>query len=650
MITDMDFGIPLPDGTRLSARVWMPDSAELEPVPAILEYLPYRKSDGTIDRDDTMHPWFAEHGYSCLRVDRRGCGDSEGLFDDEYSETELKDGEHIIAWIAAQPWCNGDVGMQGISWGGFNGLQLAARRPEALKAVISIGTTVDRFHDDIHFKGGIQLGENIGWAATAGSWFSVPSDPKLRPDWHGSWLNRLENAEFLAERWTGHSNRDAYWKHGSVCESYDSFDAAILVIGGQHDGYRNAMAAMLEHANGTVQGIMGPWGHKYPHISTIGPSIDYLGVALRWWDRWLKGEENGAEKDPAYRAYVMDSVKPDPALDHRPGRWLAFEEWPSPDVAPLELPFGDGVLGQEAPFSARVETNMAVGRASGEFFPFGFGPGELPDDQAIDDAHCQCFDSAVLEGDHDLIGAPKVSLSLSCDQPKGQVIVRLSDVRPDGTVALISLGMLNLRHRDGFDERRDLVPGETYEIEVPLDQCAYRVPKGHKIRVAIGCSYWPYCWPEGNTFALTVTRGVLSLPVLNGPGREVQFDPPEPVAQRPSKQLREGEERKEWREHPDGRITLEIIGDHGRREDEGTGLITESKVVERWSIHRDDPVTAEVEITWTRGLGRGNWGVRTELVLRMRGEAEAFVIEEDMRAWDGDTLVFEKTRQARVER
>lgn len=650
MKTDMDFGVPLPDGTRLSARVWIPNCAESEPVPAILEYLPYRKSDGSIDRDDTMHPWIAKHGYACLRVDRRGCGDSEGLYDDEYSEQELSDGEDIITWIADQPWCNGNVGMQGISWGGFNGLQIAARRPDALKAVISIGTTVDRFADDIHYKGGIQLGENLGWAATSASWFSTPPDPDLRPDWRKTWLNRLESAPFLAERWTRHSDRDEYWQHGSVCESCDSFDAAILVIGGQHDGYRNAMAAMVKNASGTVKGILGPWNHKYPHISTIGPAIDYLNIALRWWDKWLKGIDNGADSDPAYRIYVMDSVVPNPALTHRPGRWLELESWPTPDIEQIELPLGDEVLGVSEPFLALLETDLSCGRASGEFFPFGFGPGELPDDQSVDDASSLCFDGLPLERDCTLIGAAEVRLKLSCDQPNGQIIARLNDIRPDGSVALIAMGMLNLRHRDGFDKKCDLTPGVAYDVGLSLDQCAYRLPAGHKLRLAISASYWPFAWPEGNAVALTITEGTLTLPVFQGEAVETSFDPPQPVFRRTSRRMRDVFEDKHWNEHSDGRITLEIIGDQGRREDDGTGLITESKVIEHWSIQRNDPTSAEVEVTWTRGLGRGNWGVRTEIVTRMRGEVDAFAIEQEIRAWEGDTLVFEKSHKARVPR
>ena len=235
-----DMRIPVRDGITLSARVWMPLGAKRTPLPAILEMLPYRKRDGTAARDATTHAQFSQQGYVCLRVDLRGCGESEGLFDDEYSEQELSDIEDVIAWIAAQTWCSGAVGIMGISWGGFNGLQVAALRPPALKAVISLCSSVDRFADDIHYKGGCQLMENIGWAATATSWFSMPPDPALVGDpWRDIWLKRLENTTAMISPWLRHSSRDDYWKHGSVCEDFSRIEAAVLNIGGWHDGYRN---------------------------------------------------------------------------------------------------------------------------------------------------------------------------------------------------------------------------------------------------------------------------------------------------------------------------------------------------------------------------------------------------------------------------
>ena len=169
--------IPMPDGIRLAARIWLPKDSEVDPVPAILEYLPYRKRDGTVERDHLTHPYFAGHGYAGVRVDMRGTGDSEGVCLGEYLRQEQDDCLAVIEWLAEQPWCSGKVGMIGISWGGFNGLQVAARRPDALGAVISLCSTDDRYADDVHFMGGALLAEKLGWGATAFAIAHTPPDP-----------------------------------------------------------------------------------------------------------------------------------------------------------------------------------------------------------------------------------------------------------------------------------------------------------------------------------------------------------------------------------------------------------------------------------------------------------------------------------------
>ena len=159
----------------MAARMWMPESAAVNPVPAIVEYLPYRKRGGTEARDALTHPYFAGHGYVCLRVDIAGNGESDGLMFDEYTAQELADGVEVIDWVAQQPWCSGQVGMMGISWGGFNALQVAALQPAALKAIITLCSTDDRYSDDIHYKGGCLLNENLGWGATMLAYSSTPA-------------------------------------------------------------------------------------------------------------------------------------------------------------------------------------------------------------------------------------------------------------------------------------------------------------------------------------------------------------------------------------------------------------------------------------------------------------------------------------------
>ena len=263
-----DMAIIMPDGCRLSARVWMPEGAENQPVPAILEYLPYRKRDGTTARDALTHPYFAGHGYACLRVDMRGNGDSEGVMEDEYAEQELQDACDVIAWIVKQPWCTGKVGMMGISWGGFNALQVAAMQPPGLDAIITLCSTDDRYADDIHYKGGCLLNENLGWGATMLSYSSRPPDPAIVGEkWRDMWLERLENEPFLPAVWLKHQTRDAYWKRGSVCEDFSKIKAATLAVGGWGDAYKNAVSRLVQGIQAPVKGIIGPWIHKYPHFA-----------------------------------------------------------------------------------------------------------------------------------------------------------------------------------------------------------------------------------------------------------------------------------------------------------------------------------------------------------------------------------------------
>jgi len=337
--------ITMDDGVVLSARVWMPDSAASTPVPAIIEHLPYRKRDGTIARDEITHPYFSGHGYACIRVDMRGNGESEGLMTDEYTAQELDDARQVVEWAATQPWCNGKVGMMGISWGGFNSLQVAALKPEPLKAIVTVCSSVDRYADDIHYKGGCLLNTNFAWTCNMLSYSSRPPDPALVGDqYKAMWLERLEQQPLSISTWLREQTRSDYWKHGSVCEDYSAISAAVLSVGGWHDGYRNTIAYLVSNLSSPVKGIVGPWIHKYPHYAGPQPAIGFLQECLRWWDRWLKDAPNNAEHDPAYRAWVMDSVKPKRWLPERSGRWIAEEALPATNIQTRAWALGANTL------------------------------------------------------------------------------------------------------------------------------------------------------------------------------------------------------------------------------------------------------------------------------------------------------------------
>ena len=337
--------IVLPDGCRLAARMWLPHDADISPVPAIVEYLPYRKRDGTVESDALTHPYLAGHGYACLRVDMRGNGDSEGLMFDEYLSIEQDDAIAVIEWIAEQPWCTGNVGMMGISWGGFNALQVAARQPEALKAIVTVCSTDDRYADDVHYKGGTLLLENVSWAATMFAYSSKPPDPLVvGPCWRDRWLQRLENTPLLIDNWLQHQHRDAYWQHGSICEDYSKITAAVLAVGGWGDAYSNAVPRMLTGLSCPRRGIVGPWLHQYPHVALPNPRIDFLGECLAWWDRWLRNLADERQPRPLYSAYMMQSEHLETARVCRKGHWIAADAWPCKNVQMRDFWLSPGKL------------------------------------------------------------------------------------------------------------------------------------------------------------------------------------------------------------------------------------------------------------------------------------------------------------------
>ena len=227
--------IPLSDGTRLAARIWMPEDAERSPVPAILEYIPYRKRDFTRARDEPIHRYFAGHGYAAVRVDLRGSGDSDGVLFDEYLLQEQLDAVEVIAWLSEQPWCSGSVGMMGISWGGFNALQVAAHRPPALGAVITLCSSDDRYADDVHYMGGCSINDNLRWASTMFSHNARPPDPTVVGDrWRDMWMDRLEGSGLWVKNWLEHQRRDEFWKHGSGCGDYSKIQDRKSSLNSSH--------------------------------------------------------------------------------------------------------------------------------------------------------------------------------------------------------------------------------------------------------------------------------------------------------------------------------------------------------------------------------------------------------------------------------
>ena len=649
--------IPLKDGTKLAARIWLPADAEKSPVPAILEYLPYRKRDGTYVRDQLTHPYFAGHGYAGVRVDMRGNGDSDGIMLDEYARQEQDDALEVIDWLTKQKWCSGSVGMMGISWGGFNGLQVAARRPKALKAVVSLCSTDDRYEDDIHYKGGALLNENLGWAATMLSYSSRPPDPELvGRKWKKMWMERLEAEPFLLIPWLEHPHRDAYWKHGSICEDWSAVQCPVLLVGGWNDAYSNAIPRMMAGLKVPCKAIIGPWAHKYPHFAVPEPRIGFLQEALRWWDKWLKGIETGVEKDPAFRTYVMDAYRPGGFPSRIEGRWVADESWPGRTTTNRRYFLNAMGLG-EAPVNSGTRvvcSPQTTGQDGGEYCIIWLGP-EFPGDQRRDDGGSLVFDSLPLSADEDIVGQPMLNLTFSADKPVTQVAVRLNDVWPDGASSRITYHLFNLTHRNSHEKPEALEPGREYTVKIKLDDIAWRVPKGHKLRVAISTTYWPMMWPspEAANLEVKLGRSFIDVPMRAAIKGEIEprFAPAEaatPVKQRvinpaSNKRIVSTDQRS-------GITTLEIEDDFGRTEIVEHGLVTWGAGRERYSIHPNDPLSAKQETHWTEELQRGKWKVRTETYGELTATATHFVVKGRLEAYEGAKQIYTKKWSKKIPR
>lgn len=624
--------ITLDDGTRLAATIWWPEGPG--PFPAVLEFLPYRRRDGTSPRDDTTYPVYAEAGIVGVRVDARGCGDSDGLFDDEYSPQELADAAAVIGWIATQSWSNGSVGMMGISWGGFNAVQVAAMRPPALKAVISIASTADRYADDIHYKGGCLLSAHVSWAGTMLNYNSRPPDPEVVGNsWAEIWRTRLADQGMMLETWLRHQRRDDYWAHGSICEDWGAIACPVFVIAGWADGYRNTPAEIARHLDAPVKAMTGPWIHKYPHFAYPEPRADFHGMSIAWWKQWLCGEDRGVEDWPAHRAYRVEGARPRPWRGEDEGAWLD-----APLQTPVtEMPLGaDGMLGGAPGSAVTFSTPQHCGTMGGEFFTTA-PDAQLPSDQRLDDALSVCWETAPVDVPLDIVGRPVLKARVAINQPQGNLIARLVDVHPDGTAALIARGVLNLCHREGFAAPRAMAPGQGEEIALAIDETCYRVRPGHRLRVAVSTAYWPIVLPSPVAVTVTLSGGVLALPVAEDAPQIAVPLPPEGTRSPGHPQLEPGGTRR-WVQHDlqAGRVRYHLAEDTGLTEHPRHGIRSRETRDETWEIAPDDPTGATGHLVFTTFRARGAWEASTRAEIRFTCTERAYDVEAEVTAWEGE--------------
>jgi predicted acyl esterase len=524
--------IPMPDGVTLAATLYLPDDTDHAPVPALLEYLPYRKDDAMLARDHDLYSYLTRHGYAGARVDIRGTGQSGGtLPGGEYTETEQRDAEAVIAWLAAQPWCTGAVGMWGISWGGFNAIQVALRRPPALKAIIAVDASDDLFHDDVHYIDGLpHLDE---YALMIDHLNMLPPAPDFPAG--DAALDRMDTEPWLLS-WLAQARDGPYWQRASLRPDYAKLTVPAYLIGGWYDGYRDSVPRMLAHASAPVRVLLGPWNHTFPHDAVPGPAIEWRADAVRWWDHWLKGTENGITSESPVTVFVRHWHPPDLGLTEIPGQWRQEDALPPERTQWQTWSCGaDGTLWAK-PALATTGTRYlryvpSAGVAAGHWW------GELTTDQRDADAWSLTFDSAPLEEDTEILGCPRVDIHGSADTGPLHWFARLCDVAPDGSSTLVT----GAGRAAAPDLARDPLPPRDGVLPLELHATSWVFPRGHRIRLAVSNAMWPMIWPTPGqaTAAVRVGDGAtcVRLPVVpaetgDGPARPApQFPRPAPTEQ-----------------------------------------------------------------------------------------------------------------------
>jgi putative CocE/NonD family hydrolase len=531
MIEITEEWIGMPDGVRLAADIYWPAGADKrDRFPVLLEYIPYRKDESRA-RNYSLYSFFLDHGYVVARVDIRGTGRSEGrTIPYEYSGIELDDGEDVIGWLSRQAWSTGSVGMFGISWGGFNSIQMAMRNPPALKAFVSVMSTEYLYQEDVHYMDGIMHTDS--WMMSNDLYNALPGAPDFTLD--EEWIENRFNVEPSVYTYMRQQRDGPFWDRASARDQYEKIQVPGYHIGGWYDGYRNSLPRMLELVDAPVKALIGPWDHDFPHNAWHEPRIEWRHEAVRWFDQWLKGEDTGILEEPDFAVYVRNYYVPDSAMRQIPGYWRWENGWPIERVRHQDwyLHADHGLSAEPAEAATHtLKYKPSVGLEGGG--PTMWWGSITPDQQPMDD-HSLVYDSELLDSSLEILGRPVATLQVSADAPRANWVVRVSDVAPDGQVTQVAGAAFNGTHRNSAREPEDIVPGELFPLDIDLHFTSWVFPKGHRIRVAVSNSQWPMLWPTAMSMESTLETGGetgtrIRMPVVpSGDERNPNFKVPRP--------------------------------------------------------------------------------------------------------------------------
>ncbi|XP_067929238.1 uncharacterized protein [Watersipora subatra] len=645
-ISEKEF-ITLKDGVKLATRIWLPYNAcESQQVAAVFEFLPYGKRDGTTCRDEITYQHFAKHGYAGVRVDMRGYGESTGLALDEYVKQEQDDALECIEWITCRPWCNGRVGMMGISWGGFNSLQVAARQPEALKAIIAVCFTDDRFADDIHYKGGAMLSDNVKWAMCMALVNSLPPDPLVSDDWLANWINRLSHLGPAAETWLQNQTRGDYYKQGSICEDYTKVQVPSLLIGGYADGYTNSVQRTFDNIQCPKRAIVGPWVHLYPHLATPGPLWGFCTEAVNWWDHWLKDPQVQCDGDK-FITYIQRNV-PVPCPAEVEGRWVE-----NPRSTKQTFYLSEGTLSNNCQGDSVIDicSSEVCGQQIITHFPTSLSTISM--EQSPDDKLSCIFDTPPFEAEVDYVGRPSVTLLLASDKPVANVFLRLCVVSADQSRMVAYTGV-NLNMTDDFSSVVKMQVGVFKKVTAKLDFIGESVKIGQRLRLSLSTSCFPMFIPnpEHTTVSLDLSGCCLDMPLLTSATPLAEAIPVVTDCKRnPVSINKPASYQRTTKTNDSGELVVTTTDTSGEIIFLEHGLVTERASEYTDTISPDDPTTARLhaveKLCWSRG---DDWKVNVHCKLDFTMDRECFHTHETRVAEYNGEVVFTRSYESHVQR
>lgn len=493
------------DGVSLAADVMRPAGAQ--PVPALLNFGPYHK-DGRGGRlsVESVHRHFAALGYACVTADLRGLGNSGGYSPGPFAPGEAQDGHDLVEWIAAQPWCDGNVGMWGVSYPGVTALATAATDPPHLKAIVPIHASSD-LHRGVVSLGGTNSGfwMRADWGPRMAAYNLMPPQwQDMQGRWAQVWAEHLEANLPWLEVFCAHPGFDHFWQ--SRVAPVERVTCPTFQICGWRDLYADCTPRDFAALSTPKKLLMGPWKHEFPDTGKEAPAAG-LWDMQRWFERWLKGVHNGIETEPAVSLYVQGCA----------GLWRAESTWPPQRQAPQQwFLTGAGTLTREAAADPAGHTDYrydpTVGIHSLAWDPWttALDP-TLPRDQAADDARSLCFTGPVLLEPLELVGVAEAVLDLAASALPLNVVVKLASVAANGRSTLITTGWANLGDHASAAQR--------IQIRVPLRATAFQLLPGERLRVAVACADFPRVWPTPVPAELRLFQGVshVVLPVCSAP-------------------------------------------------------------------------------------------------------------------------------------